>query len=205
MAYKKILFCMSALCNESFSLLRSPSLQLQVYLHQREEYYIKSNIKGSATNTSCWTAPPTYAALSREGAAASRCVQNARDARFCTDYSLGENRVAALLPAACHAPSSSRSSQPPRLGSLAEQISQPPVHTQHPHSNMRNYFFSEIHFSTPLQWTSYSVMENLINRILQKYMQTMQINVKWNLSVCLVVPGDTHIPPMLLKGVFFPC
>lgn len=32
---------MSAVCNESFPLLSCPSLQLQVYLHERKEYYIK--------------------------------------------------------------------------------------------------------------------------------------------------------------------
>lgn len=46
-------------------------------------------------------------------------------------------------------------------------------------------------------------MGNLINRLLQKYLQPMQINVTWNLLVCLVVPGHTHIRPMLLSW-FFP-
>lgn len=56
---------MSAVCNESFSLPSSPSLQLNVYLHWRKGYDMKSNIKGSATNTSSLTALPTCLACCR--------------------------------------------------------------------------------------------------------------------------------------------
>lgn len=115
-AYKKILFCMSAVCNESFPLLSCPSQQLQVYLHERKEYYIKMQHKRHCNQ---------YIQLncSSHVLRASQIkglfpAKNVRNAWFQRDSSLGEKPPAAGREQ--HSPScSQRCSDPSRADCTA--------------------------------------------------------------------------------------
>lgn len=119
-AYKKILFCMSAVCNESFPLLNCPSLQLQVYLHERKEYYIKIQHKRHCNQyiqLNC--SSHLLRAFQIKGLFPTK---NVRNAWFHTDSSLGQKPTAAFLPEAgsSHSPScSQRCSDPPRADCTA--------------------------------------------------------------------------------------